>query len=504
MALDYYMVMANIFDEEIKPKEILKDLTKQELRKLAKKDEITSEFGSACYVTKIRSRSAKFTKIIYDEPTKEEAALIRQALDYIKTKKMIVIERKMCLSSEINLLCRYYVTEDYARNAYMWHETLFDPTEKRNPDITVVSIPEWPERKVLVSPKFRKTFVFGSDYTGEIKKANLRMGMYIAKQKGWLGLHAGSKIIRIKQGNNLKEKGILMFGLSGTGKTTLTCHHHYLEPPEGVAIRQDDVVFIKDNGYAIGTEDNFYMKTEGLSPKSDPLLYKVVTSPNAILENIWVEPSGHVDFLNYTHTSNGRAVVIRREMDYTDNSIDLPFANILIFIFRRNDIVPPVAKLTPEQGAAFFMLGESVETSAGDPTQAGKSKRVVGTNPFIIGLEDEEGNRFLSLLQKHKDMEVYVMNTGRIGGENGEKITVLDTTTMIKEMARGNIEWQVDPDWHYLVPKAIPGINFERFDPHHYYSLDEYKKRVQILKKERITWLKGFNNLKPEIRDSLG
>lgn len=497
--------MPNIFEEEIKPKEVLKDLSKDELRKLAKKDEITTEFGSASYVTKIRSRSAKFTKIIYDEPTIEEETLIRQALDYIKTKKMIRVERKMCLSSEINLLCRYYVTEDYARNAYMWHQTLFDPTEKRNPDITVISIPEWPERKVLVSPKYRKTFVFGSDYTGEIKKANLRMAMYIAKTKGWLGLHAGSKIIRVKQGNNLVEKGLLMFGLSGTGKTTLTCHHHYLEAPEGVMIRQDDVVFLKDDGYTIGTEDNFYMKTEGISPRTDPLLHKVVTSPNAILENVWVEKeNGKVDFLNYTVTSNGRAVVMRREMDFTDASIDLPFVNIFIFIFRRNDIVPPVAKLTLEQAAAFFMLGESVETSAGDPTQAGKSKRVVGTNPFIIGPEDEEGNRFLEIISKHKDMEVYVMNTGRVGGENGEKITVLDTTTIITDIVRGSIEWQKDPYWNYLVPKGIPGLKSERFDPLHYYSQKEYEERVKVLKQERINWLNRFENLKPEIRHSLG
>jgi phosphoenolpyruvate carboxykinase (ATP) len=145
-----------------------------------------------------------------------------------------------------------------------------------------------------------------------------------------------------------------------------------------------------------------------------------------------------------------------------------------------------------------------VETSAGDPTQAGKSKRVVGTNPFIIGPEDEEGNRFLSILSRHKDMEVYVINTGRIGGESGEKITVLDTTTIIKEIARGDIEWQVDPDWNYLVPKTIPGINWERFNPHHYYSAIEYKKRVQLLKKERKDYLSGFKNLRPEIRDSLG
>lgn len=490
--------------ELIKPREIIKDLSKEELRKLAEKDEVTTEFGSAAYVTHIRNRSAKFTEIIENEPNEAQKALIKQGLEYISKKRMIMVERTMCQSDEVRLLCRYYVTKDYARNAYMWHQMLFEPISQSEPDITVVSIPEWPERKVLVLPKERITFVFGSDYTGEIKKAFLRLAMYLAKQRGWLGLHAGSKIIRVKdKTQKLVNKGILLFGLSGTGKTTLTCHHHYLEGDERVIIRQDDVVFLKPDGSAIGTENNFYMKTEGLSPKSDPLLYKAVTSPNAILENVFVEEDGKVDFQNYFLTSNGRAVVMRREMDYTDDEIDLPFAHILIFIYRRNDIIPPVVKLTAEQGAAFFMLGESVETSAGDPSQAGKSKRVVGTNPFIIGPEEEEGNRFLEILKQHPEMEVYVMNTGRVGGENGEKITVRHSVEIIKQIAQGTIKWKVDPDWNYLIPDDIPNINYERFNPLNYYSEEEYKQRVESLKAERKDWLKKFPNLAPEISASI-
>ncbi|MBS4015734.1 MAG: phosphoenolpyruvate carboxykinase (ATP) [Candidatus Latescibacteria bacterium] len=489
---------------EIKPKALIKNLNKVELRNLAGKDEITTEFSSASYVSHIRSRSAKFTEIIDNEPNAEQSEIIKRVLEYITKKTMVMVERTMCQSDQIDLLCRFYVTKDFARNAFMWHEMLFESAEKSKSDLTVVSIPEWPERKVLVLPKQGITFILGSDYTGEVKKAFLRMAMYVVKQRGWLGLHAGSKMIKVKdKTQKLIKKGVLLFGLSGTGKTTLTCHHHFLQGDEGVIIKQDDVVFLLPDGSAIGTEKNFYAKTEGLSPKTDPLLYQTATSHNAILENVLVEENGTVDFQNCLLTSNGRAVVMRQEMAYTDNSINLPYANVLIFICRRNDIIPPVIKLTPEQGAAFFMLGESVETSAGDPTQVGKSKRVVGTNPLIIGPESDEGNRFYNILKAHPDMEAYVLNTGRVGGENGEKITVQESVEILTQIGRGSITWQVDPDWNYLIPTDIPNIDLKLYNPMNYYAEEEYQERVQTLKQERKKWLSKYPTLSKEITESM-
>jgi phosphoenolpyruvate carboxykinase (ATP) len=490
--------------EQIKPKAVIKNLNKTELRNLASKDETTTEFGSPSYITNVRSRSAKFTEIVFDELTSVQDTIIKEVLEYISRKRMVMVERTMCQSSEVNFLCRFYVTKNYARNAFMWHEMLFDPIPKAEPDLCVVSIPEWPERKVLVLIKDRITFILGSDYTGEVKKAFLRMAMYLAKQNGWLGLHAGSKIIKVRtKSQKLISKGVLLFGLSGTGKTTLTCHNHFLEGNEGVIIKQDDVVFLRPDGSAIGTENNFYMKTEGINPKTDPILFKAATHHTAILENVFVEENGEVDFSNHLLTSNGRAVIMRRKMEYTDADINLPYANIIIFITRRNDIVPPVIKLNAEQGAAFFMLGESVETSAGDPTQVGKSKHVVGTNPLIIGPETEEGNRFYEILKNHQDIEIYILNTGRVGGDNGEKITVQESVEIIKQIARGSIKWETDPNWHYLIPKEIPNIDLELYNPLNYYSETEYNQRIKNLKEDRIDWLKKFQQLKPEIRQAI-
>jgi phosphoenolpyruvate carboxykinase (ATP) len=345
---------------------------------------------------------------------------------------------------------------------------------------------------------------------GEVKKAGLRLAMYLHKTKhGGLGLHAGSKILRVwnKKGK-MVEKGMVLFGLSATGKTTLTCHHHWLSVSKGeeVRIRQDDVLLMNKDGSAVGTEDNFYIKTDSLEPDSQPLLYKGAISKNAILENVKVSEDGKIDFFDSDLTSNGRGVVIRRELDYTDGSIDLPKVDMVVFITRRKTIVPPIAKLNPEQAAAFFMLGESVESSAGDPTQAGKPIKVVGTNPFIIGAMAQEGNRFLEILRANPDIECYLLDTGSFGQKKstkGMKISVYNSARLLADAARGVIVWEKDPDWDYEVAVGAGDVDLGIFDPSLYYDEREYKRLTEELKEERRAWLRKFEGLDKDIVEAI-
>jgi len=386
----------------------------------------------------------------------------------------------------------------------MWGNTLFPP-EGKEPDFVSLAVPEWEEKKTIVFPEMGLTITLGSDYKGEQKKAMLRQVMYWAKKEGNLGLHAAGKILRVFKGDQLTDFGFLLFGLSGTGKTALSCHSHWLSFPERVVIRQDDVVILKRDGSAVGTEESFYLKTEGLEPGMQPLLYAAALSPRAILENVHVEPeTGKVDFFDATLTSNGRAMVKRGDIAFTDSQIDIGKVNFIIFITRRYDIMPPVVHLSPEWAAAAFMLGESIETSAGDPTQAGKALRVVGTNPFIVGSHAEEGNMFLSILRENPDIRCFILNTGHVGGmDRGQKITVRDSVKILEMIARDKITWQRNDFWGYDVPSEIPGVELDRFEPKNSYSDEQIEQLSQDLKRERLAWLAQFPSLSQDILNAI-
>ncbi|GAH60980.1 unnamed protein product [marine sediment metagenome] len=146
---------------------------------------------------------------------------------------------------------------------------------------------------------------------------------------------------------------------------------------------------------------------------------------------------------------------------YISEGLDLPpvkrLDGLLIFIItRRNTVVPIVSKLTPEQAAAAFMLGESVESTGGDPKRVGESVRVVGTNPFIIGDECEEGNRFYEFIKKYPaKVRYYLLNTGGVGeiidkAADGTKVVkqkvlrveIPEMASIIRGIARDTIEWE--------------------------------------------------------------
>lgn len=487
--------------------------THEELKISAQEGSKTTVYNSAGFISSVRNRSAKKTFIVEEGVnlgvdqqgiSAEKAVQIANRVhEYLKEQEMIQLDRRMGLHLNFSLHCRLYITSSFARIPFKWNIMLFPPVNPdTEPDLISIYVPEWPERIIFCHPLAGVTYILGTDYFGEAKKSFLRMAMFKVKQAGGLGFHAGSKVLRVKTvTGELKDVGFLLFGLSGTGKTTLTMHDHNLTAPERAIIRQDDVVMMTPEGYCYGTENGFYIKTEGLD-ESQRVLYHAAESPEAIFENVKINDDGSIDFNNSELTSNGRGVIRREDVEGVDDKIDLEKAHRLIFITRHDKIVPPVAKLNPPQAAAFFMLGESIETSAGDPTKAGQSKREVGTNPFIIGPEGEEGNRLLEILEANSDIECYLLNTGNVGmGGNrpGVKISIEASTNILKHIAKGDIRWKTDPHWGYLVPEFIPEMDIQAYEPAAYYDAHDYNLMVEKLREERKKWPAKYPELKPEI-----
>jgi len=144
------------------------------------------------------------------------------------------VERNIGQSPENLFRQLYIVPSEYARLAFMMTHNNFDPVGQKDPDIYIAAFPDWPDRRILVFPNLHFTMILGSDYYGESKMAGLRMAMHIMREeRGGIGLHAGSKIYRVKNAQGqLTERGALIFGLSGTGKTTISVNSHNLVAPE--------------------------------------------------------------------------------------------------------------------------------------------------------------------------------------------------------------------------------------------------------------------------------
>ena len=468
------------------------------LREFSEHLETTTEFESPSYVSEERSRNADKTRNAVDHEFDDaDYAHFEDAVSYVEDREMVCLDRQVGRHDEHAYVCRYYVPKEYGRIALAWAK-LFEPVRgDREPDFFTVQIPDHEETAIRILPEAGFTAVLGSDYTGEAKKSFLRLFMFYAKQAGGLGLHAGSKRVCLQDDNELETVGQLFLGLSGTGKSTLTAHGLDLEAPEGATMLQDDVCALLPDGTVAGSEgQGLYIKTIGLEREEQPELYDAATHESAVLENVDVAEDGTVDFDSDHHTTNGRAVIQRSCLDSAGEDIDLPDLDQIFFI-TRNPAMPPVAKLDYDEAAAAFMLGESIQTSAGDPSKAGESIRVVGTNPFIMGSEGEEGNRFRELIA-NLDVDCFVLNTGSVGGRD---VGVEDTVALLRGISRGTVEWTDDDATGLTVPSAVPGVDVSAFDVAE--NLDDYEERAATLHAEREAYLAVFEDLSEDIRDAV-
>lgn len=286
---------------------------------------------------------------------------------------------------------------------------------------------------------------------------------------------------------------MLIIGLSGTGKTTTTFRQQL-----GSLAVQDDFVALMPGGKVHTTEAGCFAKTFGLDPEDEPTIYGGTTRPDAWLENVSTTPEGKVDFFDTSYTANGRSTFPLSVIQHRDPR-DVPEASYLLILNRSDHIIPAVARLERSQVASYFMLGETKGTSAGGAAEAGKSLRVPGTNPFFFNDDAMQGNRLLELLDTMPDLEVYVLNTGRVGGESGgsKKVTIPDSSAIVQGIVEGSISWVADEDFGYQVAGDVPGVeDVELLRPALLYDRlgrgSEYREIVARLKDERHRYLASY------------
>lgn len=472
------------------------------LREYSTHLETTTDYGAPSYVSQYRSRSVDHTKNAIDDSfDTEDFSVLNRGLEWIQDpdNDVICVDRMVGRHEDASYVCRLFVPERYGRIALAWAK-LLEPADGTDPDFITVQLPdETPEPKIRVLPESGVTTVLGSDYTGEAKKSFLRLFMLRAKQRGGLGLHAGSKRVTIGNSDGLQDVGQLFLGLSGTGKSTLTSHGLWLEDPEGVEMIQDDVCALLPSGTVAGSEGGgLYIKTLGLEANEQPELHDAATDESAVLENVAVDEDGTVHFDDPRYGRNARAVIRRDHLASASDDVDLPGVDQVFFI-TRNPLMPPIAKLTDAQAAVAFMLGESVETSAGDPSRIGESIRVVGTNPFIVGPEGEEGNRFRDLIAD-LDVECYVINTGVVGTDDPVDVGVEETVAILDGVARGTIEWAHNDALNLMVPTSVPGVDIDRFVISDH--VEDVEDAQASLRAERRSYLDQFDALDDDIVDA--
>ena len=498
--------------------EVYVNPTPEELRKFTEEMPETrlSGYDNTNTQTQVLSRSAASTFVVDRASSgktmsREEYDRIAAQQDaYVAEHDMIQIDGYIGNDPQMRSAARLLMEKRYANIAAMQQKLYFERSDGvGEPEVQVIYTPGlvaegYPDdRCIAVDLDNNVTRVFNSDYFGESKKGGLRMWNNIVYEKGGLALHSGLKVIPTVHG----DKVFMILGLSGTGKTTTT-----FTTQNGSKPIQDDFVGLMPGGHAYGTENGCFAKTFGLDPDFEPSIHGAVVKPTAYLENVYMTDDGEVDFFNEHYTKNGRAVFEMADLLSFEDARNVGTVDYLLILNRNENIIPSVARLNSEQAAAYFMLGETTGTAAGGAAEEGRFLRVPGTNPFFPLPHGLQGNRMLELLASHP-IETYLLNTGRVGGKDGDdrskKVKIPHTSACVKGIAEQTIVWDDDADFGYQVASAVPDFDDdELLQPRRLYErqgrMDEYDGIVERLKGERVAHLQEFPELSEEIIKAVG
>ncbi len=479
-----------------------------------------TEFGNLNYQANVTARLKNSTFFVSDEEIHQNRVSRAEAAEwaarqdaYIAHRDMVLIEGYIGPDPEFQTGVRLYMDRENSNIPAMQQQLFFPKDDSWKPEFTVIYTPglmapgKPDDRLITVDLDTYVTRVFGSDYFGESKMGGLRMWNKLVYDLGGLALHSGLKTFPSYRTPDGVEKSALIIGLSGTGKTTTTFRQQLGSLPV-----QDDFVALMPGGVVYTSENGCFAKTFGLDPEDEPTIYGGTTRPDAWLENVSVDADGKVDFHDTGYTANGRSTFPLANIRHRDPK-GVPPADFLLILNRNESIIPAVARLSREQIALYFMLGETKGTSAGGAAEAGKSLRVPGTNPFFFDDDAMQGNRLLELLDTMPNLQAFLMSTGRVGGPEtdgrSKKVRIAHSSAIVQGIVEDSISWEKDPDFGYEVASAVPGIDdVELLQPRLLYERtdqgERYAELVANLKAERRAYLAGFPALSPQVIAALG
>ncbi|OFW12182.1 MAG: phosphoenolpyruvate carboxykinase (ATP) [Acidobacteria bacterium RIFCSPLOWO2_02_FULL_67_36] len=372
-----------------------------------------------------------------------------------------------------------------------------DAYRKHVPEFTIICAPEFQASPIIDSTR-SETFIIanfaerlaiigGSSYAGEIKKTVFTVLNFLLPLDGVMSMHCSANV-------GANGDSALFFGLSGTGKTTLSA-----DPARGLI--GDDEHGWSDNG-VFNIEDGCYAKVIRLSPEAEPQIYACTRRFGTILENVTLDPlTRRLDLNDASVTENTRAAY---PLTFIDNAVPAKMAghpkNIIFLTCDASGVMPPIARLTPEQAMYHFISGYTSKI-AGTEVGLGIEPEITFSTcfgaPFMVHRPLVYADLLRGKMLRHK-ATCWLVNTGWTGGAFGvgKRISIRHTRALLNAALTGSLQavpFRTDRVFGFEVPLACEGVPADILDPAETWpSRAEYDAKYDALAARFIANFKLF------------